>query len=85
MAVYGMCAIMYGRRLFSSVFAFTDMRDMYAVPWSMSFLGFWVGTMLANFHMCGIMLLLRAVFNILVKTFSSLHSFSNSVYEEYWS
>ena len=29
---------------------------------SMSLLVFGLGTMLANFHMCGIMLLLRAVF-----------------------
>ena len=32
------------------------------VPLSVSLLGFGMGTMLANFHMCGIMLLLRAVF-----------------------
>ena len=29
-----------------------------------------VGTMLANFHMCGIMLVLRAVFNMLVRNAS---------------
>ena len=40
---------------------------MYKVPLSMSLLGFGMGTMLANFHMCGIMLVLRAVFNILVR------------------
>ena len=33
---------------------------LYEVPLSMSLLGFGMGTMLANFHMCGIMLLLRA-------------------------
>ena len=33
----------------------------------MSLLGFGVGTMLANFHMCGIMLVLRAVLNMLVR------------------
>ena len=37
------------------------------LPLSMSLLGFGMGTMLANFHMCGIMLVLRAVFNILVR------------------
>ena len=37
------------------------------VPLSMSLLGFGMGTMLANFHMCGIMLLLRAVLNMLVR------------------
>ena len=36
------------------------------VPLSMSLLGFVMGTMLANFHVCGIMLLLRAGLNMLV-------------------
>ena len=40
---------------------------LYEVPLSMSLLGFGMGTMLANFHMCGIMLVLRAVFNMLVR------------------
>ena len=46
--------------LFSSVFAIIERRDMglYEVPLSMPLLGFGMGTMLANFHMCGIMLLL---------------------------
>ena len=50
------------------VFAITERRDMvlYEVPLSMSLLGFGMGNMLANFHMCGIMLVLRAVFNMLV-------------------
>ena len=39
---------------------------LYEVPLSMSLLGFGRGTMIANFHMCGIMLVLRAVFNMLV-------------------
>ena len=36
----------------------TERRDMslYEVPLSMSLLGFGMGTMLANFHMYGIML-----------------------------
>ena len=34
---------------------------MYEVPLSMSLLGFGMRTMIANFHMCGIMLSLRAV------------------------
>ena len=33
----------------------------------MYLLGFGMGTMLTNFHVCGIMLVLRAVFNILVR------------------
>ena len=33
-------------------------------------LGFGIGTMLANFYMCGIMLVLRAVFNLLVRNAS---------------
>ena len=32
---------------------------LYGVPLSMSLLGFGMETMLANFHMCGIMLLVR--------------------------
>ena len=63
--VFGMFAVMYGRWLFSSVFAITERRDMglYEVSLSMSLLGFGMGTMLANFHMCGIMLVLRTVFH----------------------
>ena len=36
----------------------------------MSLLGFGMGTMLANVHMCGIMLVLRAVFNMLMRNAS---------------
>ena len=43
---------------------------LYEVPLSMSLLGFGMGTMLANFHMCGIMLVLRSVFNMLVRNAS---------------
>ena len=39
-------------------------------PVFMSLLGFGRGTMLANFHMCGIMLMLSAVFNMLVRNAS---------------
>ena len=44
--------------------------DLYDVSLSMSLLGFGMGTMLANFHMCGIILMLRAVSNILVRNVS---------------
>ena len=42
------------------VSAITERRDMglYEVPLSMPLLGFGIGTMLANVHMCGIMLVL---------------------------
>ena len=40
---------------------------LYEVTLSMSLLGFRIGTMLANVHMCGIMLVLRAAFNMLVR------------------
>ena len=43
---------------------------LYDVPLSMSLLGFGMGTMLANFHMCGIMVVLRAVLNMLVRNAS---------------
>ena len=70
--VFGMFAVMLGKRLFSSIFAITERRDMglYEVPLSTSVLCFGMGTMLANFHMCGIMLVLRAVFNMLVRNAS---------------
>ena len=35
--------------------------DLYEVPLSMYLFGFGMVTMLANFHMCGIMLVLRSV------------------------
>ena len=40
--------------LFSSVLSITERRDigLYEVPLSMSLLGFGMGTMLANFHIC---------------------------------
>ena len=68
--VFGMFAVIYGRMLFSS--AITERRGMglYEVPLSLCLLGFGMGTMLANFHMCGIMLVLRAVFNMLVRNAS---------------
>ena len=43
---------------------------LYEVPLSMSLLGFGMGTMLANLHMCRIKLLFRAVFNIFVRNAS---------------
>ena len=43
---------------------------LYEMPLAMSLLGFGMGTMLSNFHMCGIMLVLRAVFNMLVRNAS---------------
>ena len=50
----------------SPVFAIAERRDigLYEVPLSM--LGFGMGAMLTNFHMCDIMLLLRAVLNMLI-------------------
>ena len=48
----GVFAVMQGRRLFSSVFAITERRDMglYKVPLFVSLLSFGIGTMLVNFH-----------------------------------
>ena len=43
---------------------------LYEVPLSMPLLGFGMGTMLANFHMCSIKLLLIAVFSMLVRNTS---------------
>ena len=48
----GVFVVMYGRRLFSGVFAITERKDMglYEVPLFVSLLGFGIGTMLASFH-----------------------------------
>ena len=43
---------------------------LYEVPLSMSLLGFGKEIILANFHICGIMLVLRVVFNMLVRNAS---------------
>ena len=43
---------------------------MYEVPLSMCLLDFGMGTMLANIHMCGIMLVFRAVLYMLVRNAS---------------
>ena len=43
---------------------------LYEVAISMSLFGFGMGIMLANVHMCDIMLVLRAVFNMLVRNAS---------------
>ena len=70
--VYPCClvvfSVMEGRRPFSSVFAITERVDMGL--YEVTVLGFEMGTMLANFHMCGILLLLRAVLNMLVRNAS---------------
>ena len=67
--VFGMFSVMFGRMRFSSVFAITERMDigLYEVSSSMSLLGFGMGSMLANFHMCGITFLLRAILNLLVR------------------
>ena len=43
---------------------------LYEVPLSMYLLGSGIGTMLAKFHMCGIILVLSAVFTMLVRNAS---------------
>ena len=60
----------------STVFAITDRRDMglYEVPLFMSLRSFWMRTMLVNFHMCGIMLLFRAILNMLMRNASPRRS-----------
>ena len=42
----------------------------YEVNLPMYLLGFGIGTMLTNFHMCGFMLVLTAVFSMLVRNAS---------------
>ena len=43
---------------------------LYEVPFVYVFAEFWDGTMLANFHMCGIMFVLRAGLNMLARNVS---------------
>ena len=43
---------------------------LYEVPLSISVLGYGMVTILANFHVCGIMLRLRAVLNMLMRNVS---------------
>ena len=54
----------------SPVSAIAERRDMGLYEVTLSLLGFRMGTMLDNVHMCGIMLVLRAVFNMLVRNAS---------------
>ena len=58
------CFLLCKEKGSSPVSAITERRDMgfYEVPLVMSLLGFRMGTVLANFHMCGNMLVLRAIF-----------------------
>ena len=65
------CLLLCKEEGFSPVSAITEMRDMgLSDILSMSLFGFGMVTMLANVHMCGIMLLLRAVFNMLLRNAS---------------
>ena len=65
------CLVLCKEEGSSPVSAITERRDMGLYEVSLSMLGFWMGTMLANFHVCGIMLVLRAVFNMLVRNAST--------------
>ena len=65
-----MFSLMYGRGLFSSGFIITKRyMSLSNVPYVI--VGFGMGIMLANFHMCGIMLL-KAVLNMLVSNASPI-------------
>ena len=70
--VYLVCLLLCKEEGSSLLSAITERKDMglYEVPLSVCLLGFGIGTMLANFHVCGIMFLLRAVLNILVRNAS---------------
>ena len=70
--IWYVCCYVRKKALLQYFFAITERKDMglYEVPLSMSLFGFGMGTMLANLHMCGIMLVLRAVFNMLVRNAS---------------
>ena len=65
-SVAWVCLLLCKEEGSSSVSAITERRDMGLFEVPLSLLGFGMGTMLANFYMCGIMLVLRAVLNMLV-------------------
>ena len=79
-----MCLLLCKEEGSSSVSAITERRDMglYEVPLSMSLLGFGMWTMLANFHMCGIMLMLRTLceVKILLVIFLFMYNISITTY-----
>ena len=52
---------------------------LFEVHLCMSLLGFGMGTMLTNFHMCGVILVFRAVFNMLVRKCSVMFCMCCSV------
>ncbi len=58
----GMCCVIYGRTIFSSVFAIGDKSEigLYEEPKSGSLLGLRIGIILESFQMCGMVLLLSA-------------------------
>ena len=56
----GILFVVYGNNVFSNVFERSEM-GLYDVPMFMSLLGFGVGMVFANFHVCGMALLFRAI------------------------
>ena len=64
------CLLLCKEQCSSPVSAITEMRDMDLYEAPLSLFDFEIGTMLANLHVLGIMLLLRAVLNILVRNAS---------------
>ena len=66
------CLLLCKEECYSPVSAITEKRDigLYEVPLYMFLLCFGMGAMLASLHICGIMLMLRAVLNLLVRNAS---------------
>ena len=69
--VWYVCCYVWEKAILS-VFAITEKRviGLYDVPLSTSLLCFGMGTILTNFHICDIMLVFRAVFNMIVRNAS---------------
>ena len=66
--------VMYGRMIFSSVFAIGERSEMglYEAPWLWSLFGFGIGMMLASFQARGMMFVLSASLYMLVKYVTAL-------------
>ena len=68
-AVMGRWSVKYGSSIFSSSLAVGDSREigLYESPLCTSLLGLGMGTILASFHMCGIMFLFSDMLYVLVR------------------
>ena len=80
-----MLLVMCGRNIFSGVFAMGESNAMglYDVPRVVSLPGLEIGIILAIFHVCGIVFVLRERLNIAVRYVSAVASRCFEVFDVY--